>query len=458
MNISFKNRIAFQYLTATAVVIAIVFTTVFFIVRGIVYENLDSDLAKDAQRHVSEIVFENNAIRFNNKDEWEEREHREAESNPVFIQIIDSNGTLMDKSPNLKEQTLQFNPTDQHWIHYNARLNDRYLRQVQLPIILKGKTVGHIIAAISIEGSMTVIRRLKNVLLLSYPIILFCLFIISQFLAGRSIQPLKNITRSVGNISRKNLKERIPLPNNQDELYALATAFNALLNRMNDAFEREQQFTSDASHQLRTPLSVIQGNLEVLIRKPRKTEEYENEIRFCLKEIESLSKMVDQLLASARSESVTGSNSDEKQNVETAIRSLLNKYDGLINEKKLKIKIQLTEDFEIPVHHGNLILENIFENAIKYSRNSGEIRVQCYTKNNNGICEITDEGIGISEEDMRNIFNPFFRSNSTESKSIKGSGLGLSIARKSADAIGAEIKIKSKPDVGTEVEIEFVKH
>ena len=148
-------------MVATAILVALVFLTVFFSVKGTVYSNLDKDLTFEANKHSSEIGIRNDSIYFLNKAELIEREHTQVQVYPVFIQIIDLNGQIMDKSPNLKGEVLV--PSDTRINdHFNTQLSDRLIRQMQLPITINGKKEGYIIAAMSLEASRLVITNLQN--------------------------------------------------------------------------------------------------------------------------------------------------------------------------------------------------------------------------------------------------------------------------------------------------------
>ncbi|MCB0669666.1 MAG: two-component sensor histidine kinase, partial [Saprospiraceae bacterium] len=218
MNLAFKNRIALHYMVATASIMAIVFSTIFIIVKGAVLRNLDNNLSYEAEKHKGEIKIAGDSIHFINKSEWEEREHREIQINPVFIQIMDKEGKLMDKSPNLKASRLPFQHTE-FGGHFNTQLNDQRIRQVQIPMERNGKIKGYVLAGVSSESAFSVIDKLLNVLLISYLLMLIGLFFISRFLAGRSIIPVKQITKTITRITKDNLKERVALPVNQDEIY-----------------------------------------------------------------------------------------------------------------------------------------------------------------------------------------------------------------------------------------------
>ena len=175
---------------ATAVIMVVVFGFVYVIVQRTVYLHLDHELSYEAHKHTGEVRMNGDRIRFINKAEWEEREHREIQVNPVFIQLIDEAGRVMDKSPNLKSDLLPFRPEVMGG-HFDAYLKGRAIRQVQLPLRNEaGKTNGYILAAMSSESSLAVLLRLRKVLLFSYLFVLAGLYFVSRFLAGRSIIPI----------------------------------------------------------------------------------------------------------------------------------------------------------------------------------------------------------------------------------------------------------------------------
>ncbi len=457
MNLSFKNRIAFHYMIATAIIMALVFGFVYFMVRETVFRHLDHDLSFEAEKHTTEIKVTGDSIMFANKAEWEEREHREIQVNPVFIQLIDNEGRLMDKSPNLKDNVLPFRE-EKFGGHFDARLNGKAIRQVQLPIEENGKIRGYILSAISSEAEESVIMRLRNVLLLSYLFVLIGLYYVSRFLAGRSIIPVKEMTRTIQRIRKNNLNERVALPRNKDEIYELSAGFNALLERIESAMERERQFTSDASHELRTPLAALRGTLEVLLRKKRSPEEYEEKIKCSLSEINRMSDTIEQLLLLARLDNGKSDQKDSKVSIATLIDDILSRRKAEIAEKKLKIFLDINENgsYSVPHYHAHLILDNLISNAIKYSYERSPLHLRISMENEKIRCEIEDRGIGIREEDQSRVFNHFFRSEALEHKDIPGNGLGLSIVKKSAEAIGAEIEVKSVPGKGSTFSVLFL--
>lgn len=456
MNLNFKDRIAFNYMIATALIMAVVFGAIYFVVHETVVNNLDNDLSYEAKKHTGEIKIIGDSIIFKNKAEWEEREHTEIQVNPVFIQLIDKQGNLMDKAPNLKEDYLPFNAS-KFGGHFDARLNNRTIRQVQLPIEQNGKIKGYILAAMSSEAAQSVLLRLRNVLIVSFLIVLGCLYFISRLLAGRSIKPVQDVTKTISRITKNNLKERVALPANRDEIHELSSNFNALLERIENAIERERQFTSDASHELRTPLATLRGTLEVLIRKPRTQDEYESKIKYSLSEIERMTNTLEQLLLLARLDSQVAQKEINFSSLPSIIDESLTHFKSQIIAKNLTIQFVFDKNkaFLVRSYYTNLIVDNLLSNAIKYSNKNSTISISLNEQRNHVNFTIQDEGIGIKESDLNHIYENFYRSEALNHKDISGNGLGLSIVKKSADAIDAKVKIESTLDKGTTVTVIF---
>lgn len=457
MNWSFRNRIALHYMIATAIIMALAFTVVYFVVQGTVYQNLDSDLSWEAEKHTEEIKIVGDSVQIKNKKEWEEREHREVQVNPVFLQILDKEGKFMDKSPNLKNDVLTFNSKQNFGGHFSESLNNRAIRQVQIPIEQDGKIKGFILAAMSLESSTMVLLNLRNVLFFSYLVLLAGLYFVSRYLAGRSIIPVRLITETTNRITKNNLNERVVLPQNKDELYDLSSGINQLLQRIENAIERERQFTSDASHELRTPLSTLRGTLEVLIRKPREQKEYEDKIKLSLFEIDRMTVTLEQLLQLARLDANAPSSNKSLASLPALIDEILSRQKKLIFEKGLSVDFHNDVSIEstVPKYYGNLILENIIGNAIKYTKENSTIHISITASDSKIICKVRDEGIGIKKDDLDNVFHHFFRSDALNHKNIPGNGLGLSIAKKAADAINAKITVASEIQLGTTFTIQF---
>ncbi len=454
---TFKDRIASYYLIAAASVIAIVFAIIYFIVSATVYSNLDSALVYEAHKHIKDIVVNDDSIHFNKIALIQEREHKEAEVIPFFLQIVNPLGKVLDRSSNLKEQSLEFISEYTNGKRFNSTLSDKAIRQVQIPIKLNGKIKGYLITAVSLEGTILVVKNLRNVLFILFPLVLILLFFVARYLAGKNIQPIVSITETTNQITKSNLSERVKLPSTKDELYTLSKSINELLDRMQNAFEREKQFTNDASHELRTPLSVIKGTLEVLIRKPRQEEEYREKINYCVSEIDNMSERVDQLLLLARFDKANISLRKETMPALSLIDDAIHRHRKMIVEKNIQITIEDEKQAKINTdpYYFDMILDNIISNAIKYSDKDGEVVVRTLQEDGKVMIEVIDYGVGINEKDLDSVFNPFFRSDSLNHKHITGSGLGLSIVKKASEVLGIEVKLQNHSDKGIKAQIIF---
>ena len=452
---SFKNRIAFNYIVSGSILIAIVFLFIYNIVKYSVNKHVNEEIQEELYKHLDDVSTDSNDTYLIQVDQWRAREHNSISVNPVFVEFYDNNKEIIDKSPNLKSSNLKLFP-DSNNEFIDTKLNNIPVRQIQTTIINNNQVVGYLVVAMSLED-FEIVQILKNILLITFPLILILLFLIARFFAGRSIKPVRTIIETSSQITKDNLQTRIPLPQNKDELYVLSENINNLLSRIENAIDREKQFTSDASHELRTPLAVIKGTMEVLIRKPRNQQEYEEKIQFCISEVDRLNHMVDQLLLLARFENQKQNVKQETIYLNALVLDNLTRFSEKSESKKLKIKTEFTEDYYLISDNYlvSIIISNLISNAIKYSNPNGEIAIELGKTNDEVTFSITDFGVGIAKNDLDKIFNSFYRSDVSNHPEIKGTGLGLSIVKRLCDLLKLEIAVESNLNQGTKFVLNF---
>lgn len=453
---SFRNRIAFNYIVSGSILIAIVFLFIYNIVKYSVNQHVNEEIQEELYMHLDDVTTDSNDTYLIQVDQWRAREHNSISVNPVFVEFYDNNKQLIDKSPNLNSSNLKLLDDFHNNLFINSTLNGIPVRQIQTAIINKNKVVGYLVIAMSLED-FEIVQILKNILLISFPLILIILYLIARFFAGKSIKPVSTIIETSSQITKDNLQTRIPLPINKDELYVLSQNINNLLDRVENAIEREKQFTSDASHELRTPLAVIKGTMEVLIRKPRNQQEYEEKINFCITEVDRLNHMVDQLLLLARFENQKQNIKNESIYLNALVLDNLARFSEKIEAKKLKIKTNFTADYHLQSDNYliSIIVSNLISNAIKYTEDNGEITIGLFQNANAILFSVADNGIGISKTDLDKIFNSFYRSDSTNQAKIKGTGLGLSIVKRLCDLLKIEVSVSSELNAGTVFNLRF---
>ena len=453
---SFKNRIAINYIISGSILIALVFLFLYKIVKYSVNQHINEGVQEEMYKHLDDVSTDSNDTYIIQVDQWRAREHNSINVNPVFVQFYDDHKQIIDKSPNLNRSNLVLFDDHKNNLYVDSSLNNIPIRQIQAPIVNNNKVVGYIVVAMSMED-FEIVQLLKNVLLVIFPVIIMMLFGIARFFAGRSIRPVKTIIETSSQITQDNLQMRIPLPSNKDELFILSQNINHLLDRIEHAIEREKQFTSDASHELRTPLAVIKGTMEVLIRKPRNKQEYEEKINFCISEVDRLNHMVDQLLLLARFENQKQNLKSESVYLNALLLDLLARFSDKIKNNKILISTNFSQEYSIAsdMYLVTIIISNLLSNAIKYTHSEGKVSLLLFEDEGSVQFSIIDNGIGIAPNDIAKVFQSFYRSENSNQATIKGTGLGLSIVKRLCDLLQIKISIKSELNVGTVINLSF---
>lgn len=446
------------YLSATSVITLLLFVVIYQVVYNTSFKNLDERLDFEALDIIDDIDMNRDSVYFIDESEWSEKEHSDVEVYPIFAEVTDIKMRSLKKTPNLKSNSLSITPGITE--NFNSRLSEKQIRQLQRPILNnRGKLIGYIIIAIPVEGAINVITSLKNVLFISYPVLLFILFFISRYIAGKSITPLVKINEEAQKITKENLSTRIELPKNKDEIYELAGTINGLMSRLEDAVLREKQFTADASHELRTPLSVIKGTLEVLIRKPREVSQYQNKIQYCIKEVDRIGVLIDQLLMLARFESEEVHSNETEIELNQSVQYCIHRLKEYAGDKGIVINFEDKNKYFVCADPSllDIILENLLSNAIKYSNESKKIDVELSETENAVTCSIKDYGIGMNQEQINRVFDRFYRSDEARSTEAGGHGIGMAIVKRLTDIQNIKVSYSSEILKGTIVSLSFDK-
>lgn len=268
--------------------------------------------------------------------------------------------------------------------------------------------------------------------------------------------PIKTMTHTVKAITINDLDTRIDVSGSKDELKDLAKTFNDMMDRIQLSVEQQNQFVSDASHELRTPIAVIQGYADMLARWGKDDKEIlEESISALQGEAENMKSLMEKLLFLARGD-------NDRQKIEKNSFKLSNLINDLIKETRIidtnhLIVNDKNEDLEINADK-KLIKEALrifLDNSIKYTPSGGTISVNSYKKNDSAVISIEDTGIGISKDDLPYIFNRFYRADKSRTKASGGTGLGLAIAKWIIDTHNGKVKVWSKLEEGTTIRIEL---
>jgi heavy metal sensor kinase len=301
-----------------------------------------------------------------------------------------------------------------------------------------------------------VLERFRVVLYACVPAFLLLAALGGYWLSRRALAPVDEITEAARTIGAKDLSRRIAVSPSSDELQRLAETLNGMLARLEASFQRVTQFTADASHELRSPVSVVRTSAELALRKPRSEAEYCQALGRILEESERVSKLIDQLLLLARADSGAAALPAVRIDLTASLQAACEEAQVLADAKQLKFS-KAIPDRSFWIEGDTASLHRLFlillDNAVKYTPTGGEVDVRLRSDDGWAVAAFHDSGIGISEQDIPHIFDRFYRSDRARSRESGGAGLGLAIGRWIAEAHRGEIRVESHPAKGSTFEV-----
>ena len=282
--------------------------------------------------------------------------------------------------------------------------------------------------------------------------------VVTYFISGHALRPIREFSDKIEEVEAQNLADSRIEENKVKELNQLSISYNRMLTRLSDAFEVQRQFTANAAHELRTPLSLIQVQLDLYnaARHPGNDADTMQTIKMVTEQNDRLNKMVKTLLDMSELQTV---GRDEVIAVDALVDEVLADLEPLAQEKN----ITLVENCKNITMRGSDILiyrmvYNLVENAIKYNHLDGQVIVTAYQEENHVHLSVEDTGSGIPEELKERVFEPFFRVDKSRSRELGGVGLGLALVREIVRVHDGSITVRSNPSGGTVFELQFMHH
>ena len=301
-------------------------------------------------------------------------------------------------------------------------------------------------------------------------IIILLSSVCTYFLTKKTLTPLQKLTSEVSQIQAQNLSTQLAVPNSKDEIAQLTSSFNEMLARLDNAFSTQKQFSANAAHELRTPLAVLQTNLEVFEKKQEpEMVEYQQLFTMIKEQTARLSQLVGTLLDMTNLKSVPRT---DHVSLEELVDEVFCDLDPVAEKAGISIHFDdsSSQDWHTDVHTpdasalnnnirnitGSYVLlyravYNLVENAIKYNRPHGSVSVSVKQKNGQAMVLVTDTGIGISPENQKKIFDPFFRVDKSRSRAMGGAGLGLALVDSIAKEHGGTVKVLESSETGSTI-------
>ncbi|MBN1396493.1 MAG: HAMP domain-containing protein [Bacteroidetes bacterium] len=367
-----------------------------------------------------------------------------------YILILDRNGDLLYRSQSLRGHTINYTDIPYQWINVVTTTgpDDKEIR-----LALTQNDYVKIFVAYPLEPIYEVTNSVFYNFLFITPLALLISAIGGWFLAHKSLKPVDELTRTAKEITAQNLNRRLPTLRVDDELGRLTEQFNDMISRLQASFKQIQRFSSDASHELRTPLTIMRGEIEVALRNQRMSRGSRELLNSINDELVRLSSIVESLMILVKSDTGRFVFSLQPVQLHELIDQLYDEAQVLAETKKIKVKLEHTEDLQIKGDASRLkqLFLNLIDNAVKYTQPHGSVILSLEKDSGNAVIKVKDSGIGIPRKEQSKIFERFYRvsGSSANVSSTSGSGLGLAIAKWITEAHNGSIEVKSREGKGS---------
>ncbi|MBI3596048.1 MAG: HAMP domain-containing protein [Nitrospirae bacterium] len=372
-----------------------------------------------------------------------------------YYQIVSSNGKLLVRSPSLAIPNASL-PIEAESLtpSYKTIVGPektplRLLNQsFQLPTgVLTLQT------AESLEESYKLLGSFRKIILIVFPVLFIVSGIGIWMMIDLSLRPLELFSKQIGQITEKNLNERMDERSAARELRPLAVSFNTMLGRLEAAFSKQGQFLSDASHELRTPTSVIKSYCDVTLGKERTPSEYQEALRMIATNVDRMTDIINRILEISRFDSKTFSWVTVEVDLLDVMNDACKLLEASASSRKIALRLNgVKTTVRADRERLTEALLNIVDNAIKYNRTGGRVEIDVTRAGPWAVVTVTDTGIGIPDIDRQSIFDRFHRLADGRDLAA-GSGLGLSITRAIVEAHGGKIDVQSEVGKGSQFRI-----
>jgi heavy metal sensor kinase len=310
------------------------------------------------------------------------------------------------------------------------------------------------------DDAVETLHLFRSYLLMFAPLLLLAAAGGGYWLSRRALSPVDALVRTAREVSGTNLNSRLQKLETGDELQRLSDTLNEMLDRIESAFLRITEFTADASHELRTPVSLIRTEAELALRRSRGEAEYKESLRHILLEAERTTVLIEQLLSLARTDSGRETIQLQPVDLNQTLRSVVDGWQRVATIRNLQFSASLdVTDFFVFVLGDETLLRRLadilLDNAFKYTSPPGSVHLSLEPKGESAVITVQDSGVGIAEEEQSKIFERFYRVDKARSRAQGGAGLGLAIAQWIVTQHRGSIGVESRSGDGATFRVEL---
>lgn len=381
---------------------------------------------------------------------WVREESKDPELLSIIVTVFDTDGATIASSNKARGLT-QIPSSDFISVLQGKTRFDTVgsIRIYTTPVFEIEKVAYIVQVASSLQPLQAALNNIKVALFVLFPITVLATGVMGAILAKVTLRPVDRMIHTIHQITAENMRLRLESPGTKDEIQKLSETFNSMLERLEHAFTSQKKLFENLSHELKTPLTIIKGEFEVVLKKLRSPGEYESVIKSALEEVDRVVRLAENLLLLARFESKEVFPEKKRLDLNPVVRGIVSNVRAMAESKKISLFCRADGVLFLEADEGQMktLFLHILDNAVKYTENGGRITVTSQKIGPSAVVRIEDTGTGITKEEIERIFDRFYRTDKAMANA--GYGLGLSIAKSIVDAHNGSIKVESELSKGT---------
>jgi len=449
---TFRGRLAMLYIAIELSVLLFAGVLLYVMLSNRIYASVDEQMEQQAQKLVDSL--ERYPFRF-----WSQQLSQFTRHYLGSVQLVGANGVLLFASDrSLIGRGGDAVTTAMHqamdgkisFISPRSLLRKDNIRILAMPV----QKAGGIFAVLILERSMREIHDFFELMFVAGGILGLFSMLISGYagfvMARRALRPIDEITVTAQAVASGDLSQRLHSFSQDREIATLIQVLNKMFCDLESSFKAQKRFTADASHELRIPLTVMKGDIEVTLRRKRRGREYEHVLKQQLEIIERMHRIVDGLLTLARADAGLLELAREDIDLSLLLQEAGQHHLGLFASKDMHLDMQISEGLRVTGDSARLerVVFNLLNNAFKHSPEGSTVTLTAKSAAGRAMVEVRDQGAGITPEHLEHLFDRFYRADESRSRIEGGAGLGLAISKRIVEAHDGVIEVESRPGEG----------